>query len=353
MDILVLGGTGAMGTHLVDCLSQSGHHVTVTSRQRLENTEHIGYVQGNAHASEFLQKLLHERDGKWDAVVDFMSYSTEEFSEKKDSLLQATNQYVFLSSARVYANSESPITEETPRLLDICQDAAYLSTDEYALAKARQENLLKAGQRGNYTIIRPYITFGETRFQLGVLEKESWLYRALNHRSIVFSSDMMSKKTTLTYARNVALGIAAVLGKQATLGQTFHIASETSYTWEEILETYLEEIGKHLGKRPNVTLLDTSPHIESSRKYQVIYDRYYHRCFDVSKIRQFVGTKTFQPPLPALRSCVSAFLRHPEFLYLDIPELAHMDKITGDHAKLTDFPRIRQLAKYSFYRYVK
>ena len=66
------------------------------------------------------------------------------------------------------------------------KDEEYLNTDEYALSKARQENILHEAGCNNWTIISPYITFSETRLQLGVLEKEDWLWRAINGYSIVF-----------------------------------------------------------------------------------------------------------------------------------------------------------------------
>lgn len=92
---------------------------------------------------------------------------------------------MFLSSARVYASSDMPITEDSPLILDMTDDKMYLRTDEYALAKARQEKFLKE-LGNNFTIVRPYITFNQNRFQLGVQEKEMWLYRALRGRSIFF-----------------------------------------------------------------------------------------------------------------------------------------------------------------------
>ena len=75
----------------------------------------------------------------WNAIVDFMAYSTKEFSEKVDLFLNKTDQYFFLSSSRVYAESNIPITENSKRLIDVCEDEEYLKTDEYALAKARQD----------------------------------------------------------------------------------------------------------------------------------------------------------------------------------------------------------------------
>ena len=174
MKILILGGTGAMGVHLVNLLSSNPNcRITVTSRSRREGKDNVSYVQGNGHDIAFLNTLLKD---KYDVIVDFMNYHTEEFRERYRILLNACGQFVYLSSSRVYADSDSPITEESPRLLDVTTDAEYLRTDEYALAKARQENLLRESEHKNWTIIRPYITYSEIRLQLGVLEKEAWLY---------------------------------------------------------------------------------------------------------------------------------------------------------------------------------
>ena len=53
-----------------------------------------------------------------------------------------------------------------------------------------EENLLFNSEKNNFTIIRPTITYNTQRLQLGVLEKENWLYRALHGRAIVFSDDV-------------------------------------------------------------------------------------------------------------------------------------------------------------------
>ncbi|MEO2263754.1 hypothetical protein [Dorea sp. YH-dor228] len=56
------------------------------------------------------------------------------------------------------------MTEESPRLLDVCRDADYLKTEEYALKKAKEEDFLK--QKGkNWTIVRPSITYNSERLR--------------------------------------------------------------------------------------------------------------------------------------------------------------------------------------------
>lgn len=206
-----------------------------------------------------------------------MVYATGEFRRRAPLLLDATAQYVFLSSARVYADSDAPITEESPRLLDVSQDREYLATDEYALAKARQEDILRAEcGKGNWTIVRPYITYSEIRLQLGVLEKEAWLARALHGQTVVFSKDIADKMTTLTYGYDVARGIAALIGREKALGEAFHITCDRPIRWREVLNLYIEVLERKTRQRPKVLLTDTAPHITP----QVKYDRYYNREFD-------------------------------------------------------------------------
>ena len=243
-NILVLGGTGAMGTPLVQQLAQE-NNVYVTSRRKrqLSNSSNITYIQGNAKDVKFLADVLSQR--RWDSVVDFMVWG-KEFEQVSSLMLKSTEQYVFISSARVYAQTESPITEYTPRLLDVCNDEEYLKTNEYALAKAREEDLLLKSGKKNFTIIRPTITYNKNRLQLGVLEKENWVYRVLHGRSIVFSKDIAKKITTMTYGEDMAKGIASLVGKEDARGEVFNITCPQSLLWSEVLDIYLNVFEEQL-----------------------------------------------------------------------------------------------------------
>jgi nucleoside-diphosphate-sugar epimerase len=346
-NILILGGTGAMGCHLVDILTDRGITVHVTSRKICPNRPFVTYVQGNAHDWEFIQTLLYDRH--WNVIVDFMVYTTAEFERRVKTMLSATEQYIYLSSARVYADTRGPITEKSPRLLDVSMDAEYLKTDEYALSKARQEDVLRQSEKRNWTIIRPYITYSESRLQLGVLEKESWLYRALHGRSIVFSDDISVHTTTLTYGFDVANGIASIIGNKQALGETFHITTEKSLCWDEILQIYEEVLMKHLGRRPGVIFTKKSSNL-SFGKYQVVYDRMYDRTFDTTHIKKFIDTSSFLNPNEGLRRCLSVFLQNPKFDSIDWRAEACRDRISGEWASMCEIPTLKQKIKYLLYR---
>lgn len=351
MKILILGGTGAMGVHLVNLLSEyPNNQLVVSSRREQSGKDNLTYVRGDAHNIAFLSQLLKER---YDVIVDFMNYHTEEFKERYQLLLASCGQYMYLSSSRVYANSDTPITEDSPRLLDVVQDPEYLSMDEYALAKARQEDLLRNSGYVNWTIIRPYITYSENRLQLGVQEMENWLYRALRGRSVVFSKDIAEKTTTLTYGLDVARGMAALVGKEEAKGEAFHITSSESIQWNDVLEIYLDVMEHHMGICPKVILTEKSYKLDfSARKYQVIYDWLYNRCFDNSKISHFVDVNTFWIPTNGLRSCLETFLNQPKFRAINFGDEAIFDRIAGERTSWNEIPTFKQKVKYNLYKYV-
>lgn len=344
MKILLLGGTGAIGSHLSKILSSNSNEVFVTTRKVRENTGDIKYLVGNAHDDLFIKEILKE---KWDCIVDFMAYQTAFFSKRVDTYLEATNQYIYISSSRVYANSNEPITENSPRLLDIIDDPTYKSTDEYALAKARQENLLFDNKNQNWTIIRPYITYSEERLQLGVLEKEEWLYLALCGKALIFSEDLFDKKTTLTYGYDVAIGIAGVIGKQSCLGEAFHITNNKTVTWGEVFNLY-SNVLENRNFKFNIYKTDYCyrKDIEGS-KYQLIYDRYYDRVFDNSKIGKYVNIDNFLSPLEGLNMCLNKFLDNYVFLFKNLTA-GVITAIKKYHLriKFKDIDGIKQKIKY-------
>ncbi|WP_198330401.1 NAD-dependent epimerase/dehydratase family protein [Psychrobacter cibarius] len=353
MNVLVLGGTGAMGKHLVNLIAEGSNHVVVTSRTQSGHKSNVEYKIGNAKEETFIDELLAQR---WDVIVDFMVYKTNEFKNRYERLLEATDHYIYLSSSRVYADSDKPLTESSPRLLDISKDQDYLATDEYALTKARQENLLFASARKNWTIIRPYITYDEERLQLGVLEKEDWLYRAIKGRSIVFSDDISSKMTTVTMGKDVARGIVALIGQSDALGEAFHITSDISISWNKALDIYLEVLESHLSYRPKVFQQNLDNFLQwRAGKYQIVYDRLYDRQFNNSKINRFIDTSGFVNPEIGLKKCLEHFIDSNNTKFKDInwKEEAIKNRFQGENISLTELPNFKTLIKYSIYRYSK
>lgn len=350
MQVLLLGGTGAMGVHLANQLNERGIDVFITSRRNLTSQYGITYLQGNAKDLIFLKSTLSLR--AWDAIVDFMIYTTAEFRDRVELLLSSTRQYIFLSSSRVYANTDQPITEQSPRLLDTTEDLEYLSNDEYALCKARSENLLFNSQRRNWTIVRPYITYSEIRLQLGTMEKETWLYRALKGRKIIFAKEFMNKWTTLTYGNDVASALGTLIGRENSFGRIYHITQPHPQRWSEVLNIYLNTIEAYTNKRPSVYFVDLESFISiQSNTYQIIYDRMFNRSFNNRNISEFISVEDFTTPEVGLKVCLEHFLKDPQFLEINWIHEANMDRLSKEHTPLTEIEDFKKKICYLCYRY--
>ncbi|MDD4781486.1 MAG: NAD-dependent epimerase/dehydratase family protein [Tissierellia bacterium] len=349
MKVLILGGTGAMGSHLVKLLNQEGTTITVTTRSNRKSFDNVSYVTGNAKDQDFIVNLLKQ---KWDVIVDFMVYNTVEFSKRVALLLNSTSQYIFISSSRVYDDSLEPIKETNSRLLDVSDDKEFLSTDEYSLTKARQENLLIESGKNNWTIIRPYITYSSNRLQLGILEKENWLFRALKGRTIVFSEEINNCCTTMTSGLDVAKGIVSIIGKTDALGEIFHITSNKSVKWRCILDIYLNVLESNLGFRPKVLLENTDEFFKyHNAKYQIKYDRLFNRQFDNTKINKYIDVSNFTEIEIGIKNSLVEFLNNPTFKNLDWRAEALKDRKTREYTSLKDIKGFRQKIKYVLFRF--
>lgn len=284
--ILILGGTGAMGVYLLERLKQTEHEVYVTSRSGHPDEGNIHYIEGNAKDDDFLLPLL---ANGYDCIIDFMVYSTFEFVDRYKQLLAAAKQYIFLSSYRVYAdNGLEPITEESPLLLDVVKDAKYRKTDEYALTKARQEKLLRESGSGNYTIVRPSVTFSKLRFQLGTLEAGVLIHRMLQKRPVVFARDILKKQAAFSWAGDVAEMIECLILNPKALGEVFNVCSAEKQTWGDVAGYYREIAGLE------IVPVDLKTYAKiAGGWYQIMYDRMVDRVMDNSKNCRFFITDSF------------------------------------------------------------
>lgn len=346
VNALLLGGTGAMGRYLSALFARSGVHVAVTSRSDRSGKDGVEFLKGNAKDAPFLKDALSSH--AWDFVVDFMIWSTDEFRSRRDLLLDSCGQYIFLSSYRVFA--ASPVVREvSPRLLDACGDSEYLATDEYALAKARQEDLLRASGRSNWTIVRPAITYSRGRHQLGVLECYEWLPRVLSGHAVPMPKEMLDAQATMTWGGDVACMIFRLCGNPGALGEDFNACTSRHRSWREVVEAYRTYVPLEVRECPLGEYLKRVP-----RTYQIRYDRLVDRVMDNSKALSVCGLREGE-----LLSLEKGFER--EFgAYLEAPGegrrggarlQGRLDRLTGEFYSPWSFPEDGVAKPYLKYLY--
>ena len=336
MRVLVLGGTGAMGSHVCAKLAARGWQVTCTTRRgRTSTVSGLSYAVGDAHDRVFLDNLL---SGHWDVVVDFMVWSTAEFRERYCGLLAAADQYIFTSSSRVYAES-SVVCEDSPRLLDVVDDPEYLATDEYALSKARCEDLLFDSGECNWTIVRPAVTYDgfAGRLQLGVLESEEWLWRVCKDVPVPLPASMLDRQATMSWGGDVAEMIARLVGNSGALGEAFTASGSDHMTWGEVAEAYC-------GALPSLKVVPCSlDAFERARggTYQIRYDRMFDRIVDNSKVLAVTGMEasSLRDMREGLPSELTLFLHRGAPALGSVGLQAKFDRLVGGIPCMRDIAR--------------
>lgn len=294
--VLVLGGTGAMGKYLVPKLISKGYAVDVVALEDMVSDHpNLQYVKGNAKEDGFLQEIL---KNNYDGIVDFMTYNTEQFRDVYKLFLDNTKHYIFLSSCRVFADAP-PITEDSPRLLEASRDEEFLATDDYALYKARQEDMLGQSEYSNWTIVRPATTYSTGRFQLVTLEAPTLIYRMQAGKTVVLPEGAMDCQATLSWGGDVAEMISRLLFNQKAYRESYNVATAEHHSWREIAQIYNEICSfQYITVSTEDYLNIVGPGLDRA-KYQLIYARMFQRITDNTKILEHTGMK--QSELMTLR----------------------------------------------------
>ena len=125
--------------------------------------------------------------------------------------------------------------------------------------------------------------------------------------------------------------IVDLIGNEKAYGEAFHITTEESHTWREILYFYCDVIEKKTGKRPKVKIVDNSYNLQKVwNKWQIKYDRLYNREFDNSKIESIRGHYEYKDTFKGLEECLNEFLEHPIWIpSMNVKYEAYCDRITG------------------------
>ena len=294
--ILVMGGTGAMGRYAVPELLRLGFQAHVVALDAPHIThENLTYEIANAMDNAWLTK--HITETRYDVILDFMSYKLPEFRERVELFLDNTDQYMFLSSCRVYANEEMPVRETSPRLIDVSQNEEYLKLGEteYSLFKAAEEDLLVNSGRKNWTIILPATTYSTGRAQLVTLEAGTFVTRALTGKPVVIPIQAKDKPATMSWAGDVGVMIARLASKEEALGEKFIASTAEHNTWGQIAEIYRELLGlkyEWVDKEDYLRIMSKNQEtISPYVRYQLEYARMFDRITDNTKILRVTGMK--------------------------------------------------------------
>ena len=276
-NFLFIGGTGIISAAAVHRATALGHNVTVLNRGRSASRtlpEQTEVLTADVRDPESVRSVLGDRE--FDSVVDFVAFVPEHVQTDLDLFTGRTGQYVFISSASAYQKppAKVPVTEETPLVNPFWQ---------YSRDKIACEELIRASQGLNWTIIRPSHTYDRTALPI----TGGWTVVDRMRRGLpVFVHGDGTSLWTLTHTDDHAVAVVGLLANPAAYGQAFHTTNEDPLAWNDIYLT----LGRAAGVEPELVHVasETIAALHPAWGPGLVGDKAYSMTFDNSKVRSVV-----------------------------------------------------------------
>jgi nucleoside-diphosphate-sugar epimerase len=281
MKVLFVGGTGIISSACSEPAVERGYELDLLVRGS-SSAKRPPPAEANilrADVRNLAEAKAALRGKKYDAVVDFVAFTTEHIDTDIELFGDLTDQFVFISSASAYHKPVRylPITESTPLYNPYWEYSRNKIACEERLTDAYRKGLLKT------TVIRPSHTYDKTLlpFENG----GTVLHRMRKNQPVIVHGDGTSL-WTLTHHQDFAVGLVGLLGNPKAIGETFHITSDESIPWNEIFLA----VGRGLGKVPQLV------HVPSDVLFRedplwgdgLVGDKAHSVIFDNSKIKTVV-----------------------------------------------------------------
>lgn len=347
MKILFIGGTGRLSTDVAKLSLKKGYEVYLITRGSKERKKFVeenykmiyADIRNNEECKEKLKDMI------FDVVIDFLTFDKIQLSNTLDIIEGHYNQYIFISSATAYKKS----TEE-----EILSEDSPIGNEkwDYAYKKYECEEEIKRyfGDKPNlhYTIVRPYVTYNETRIPYPLVPQDSSteysiIYRIKNNKKIPIIDNSLI--TTITNTKDFAIGVVGLFQNKKAYEEAFHITSDEVVKWEDVIDL----IGEHYNKKINKELFSIPEFSKKYPLYQPILngDKGHQMRFDNSKIKHVVKDFKCQTMLKdGIEEVIKFYEDNIQFQKIDYYWNGRIDRICKDQKEKT-FPSKNDKIKYN------
>ena len=159
--ILILGGTGFLGPHLVRYALYRGHHITVFNRGRTEPTMFTDlFSRVEKRVGDRANDLASLASGEWDAVIDNSGRDADWTAASAQLLKGRVGRYMYTSSTGVYyPYFGDDIAEDTPVLTEVMENDD--GSSAYGVMKVLSERAARTAFGSDRTVVvRPTYIVG-------------------------------------------------------------------------------------------------------------------------------------------------------------------------------------------------
>jgi nucleoside-diphosphate-sugar epimerase len=277
--VLFIGGTGVISAACSQRAVELGIELYILNRGVSERPLPDGARVVHADIRDAAATRAALGTEEFDAVANFVAFTPEHVQADIDRFAGRTGQYVFISSASAYQTPPTrlPIVESTPLRNPIWP---------YSQAKIASEELLVRAYRADgfpATIVRPSHTYDRTQ----VPYDTGWtmIDRMRGGKEVVVHGDGTSL-WTLTHSDDFAQGFVGLLGHPQAIGDSFHITSDESLTWNQIHEL----LAAAAGAEPRIVHVPSDAILAADETWgrSLLGDKAHSVIFDNAKLRRVV-----------------------------------------------------------------
>ena len=317
MKVVVIGGTGHIGSYLAPRLVEAGHAVTAVSRGLRQPYRPHGAWR-SVHRLE-LDRPAEEASGRFgeriaaldpEVVIDLTCFTTESAIQIVESLRGRVQQFLHCGTIWVHGPGvEVPTTEQAVRR----------PFGEYGCRKADVERYLltEARVRGvPVTVLHP-----------GHIVGEGWapLNPAGHFNPQVFSDLAAGRELALpnlgletvhhVHADDVAQAFTRAMARRSVaLGESFHVVSPAALT----LRGYAERMAAWFGHEPRLRLLpwtEWRAGVSAGDAEQTLEHISHSPNCSIAKARRLLGYAPRYSSLQAVQESVAWLIRHDVVRY--------------------------------------
>ncbi len=239
---LFIGGTGTISTAISRQLAEkSGWDLYLLNRgtRNEELPSGINFITADINNEDDVAEKI--KDMEFDVVCDFIGFVPSQLERDYRLFNDKTKQFMYISSASAYSK---PVRDY------IITEGTALANPywEYSRNKIACEDYLMKMYRENgfpVTIIRPSHTYDERSIPVGIhgsCGSYQVIKRMIEGKPIIIHGDGTTL-WTMTYNTDFAVGFIGLMGNPHAIGESFHITSDESITWNQIYKTIADCLG--------------------------------------------------------------------------------------------------------------
>lgn len=240
MNVLIVGGTGVLSSAVVTEALKRGFSVTMINRGNRPIPSRVCHIKSSKDDYLCIKEALGDRH--YSCVIDFLCFTDEETTDSIKFYSAYTDQYFFISSCAVYDKTLPGLKNE--------ESSKPLSIWSYSVNKYKSENHLKQiarEQNCNYTIVRPCVTYGNTRIPYGIMPSYGYHWtlcaRIIAGKPVIRWNGGINKSNMMR-VEDFAVGLVGLIGNSKAYNEEFNICGDEIPSFNDVLDAVSSKLGK-------------------------------------------------------------------------------------------------------------